>query len=106
MVNKIFFLEILKNKKNLEQLLYAAGPNTFLVRRSSQPGCYALSIHMQDSFIHWILAPNGTNYFIQNCNEDKNEYPSMIDLVAKTPILSGYYASGSGIKRDELFNTL
>lgn len=88
---------------NAEQLLMAAGPSTFLLRNSSIQGCYALSLYTRSGFIHWMITPRENGVGLQDCEEDKNVYPNVYDLVAKTPILENFTASGTGQKRSELF---
>jgi hypothetical protein len=91
---------------NAEQLLYAAGPFTFLVRTSSVRGCYALSLHFQEAFIHWIVQPQGNGYVLKDCPQDKEVYSSVEQLIANTPVLENFTASGSGLTRNEIFGKM
>ena len=85
------------NRLESEGILDKCPENSFLVRTSSVPGCYALSRCTVSTkvFIHYVITPVTDGYSVQNaCPPDSTVYQTLGDLVANTPVLTGYTPAG------------
>lgn len=95
------------NRVDAESILEACGTNSFLVRTSSVPGRFALSQFdaKADKFIHFLIVPEPSGGFKIENSDDSNVYPSMDDLIFRSPILKGFQAAGIGKTGTQFFNT-
>jgi hypothetical protein len=81
------------SRADAETMLLHSKSKVFLVRASSNPGCYALSKfdYTAQTLLHLLVVPVGSGgYKITEC-PDTNIYQTLDDLVNNSPIIAGYF---------------
>lgn len=83
-------------RQETETLLASWNQSTFLVRTSSVANYYALSRYDRATatFSHQLIAPVEGGYKIEECPYDLNTYPSVGDLVQRSPECTSFVPVG------------
>jgi len=84
-------------RKEAERLLISCNQNSYMVRNSSIPHCFALSIfsYSKRTMLHLLVQPSKTEkgYQIQD-SEDSQVYPTLVDILKSSPVVKGYEMCG------------
>jgi ankyrin repeat protein len=91
-----------------EDLLLSLDRDTFLVRSSSRPGCYACSLYdaATGQIDHTLVVRTGTGgfKFAKKSAAAAQEYGSLVELILSSPLLSAYAAPDPGAADDPVSN--
>jgi len=83
------------SRTDAEAMLLSSKARVFLLRTSSTPACFALSKfdYTSQTLLHLLVVPVGSGGYKITDVPDSTVYPTLDDLVNKSPMISGFDAA-------------
>jgi hypothetical protein len=79
------------DRSSAEHMVSTYGRDCLMLRASSVKDCFALTTFSkaQQTIMHYLVYPRSNGGFSIQDSEDTNTYPSLTELVAKSPVCAG-----------------